>query len=465
VAHVDANDDRRHRVFDILAVEIIGVSRVTARILISLIAFVVSAELLALAAYYAETGALFYTHRTTYPELLPTPDDRLVVGEAVHPYFGVTHLPGTPFDIPEALRTSPAAPSRLRTNNFGFVSPHDYPFSRTRDSQFLVGLFGGSVGLWFCQVGAPRLVEQLGRHPFFRGREVVPLCFSHEGYKQPQQTLVLAYFLSRGQALDLAVNLDGFNDVALGALNDERGFDASMPSVQHLDPLVNLVNHSTLTPQKLESLAAIFRDRGRLVDLTARLGATRLASVHAALDWRYERTLARYTRELGRFVALPSNPPANPLVQVTPPVARRDRPALFGDIAAQWAQSSLLMHEMLAARGAVYVHVLQPNQYFSARRFSAEEASTALSDASPYKRSVEEGYPLLVAAGRSELQAKRVRFFDATRALDAEPAPVYMDNCCHYTRAGNDVLADFIAASILGAPGPWSGAAPAARPR
>ncbi len=429
--------------------------RATARILISLTAFALSAEALGLAAYYVDTGALFYTHRRTYPALLPAPDDRVAVGEAVHPYFGVTHRPGTPFDIPESLRADAAAPARLRTNNFGFVSPHDYPFGRAREDQFLVGLFGGSVGLWFCHIGTPRLVADLQRHAFFRTREIVPLCFSHEGYKQPQQALVLAYFLSRGQPLDLVVNLDGFNDVALGALNHERGFDASMPSVQHLDPLITLINQSALTPQKLASLASIVRDRQRLVETRGRLEANRIASVHLALDWYHQRLQDGYARELGRFATLPSNPPANPLVQATPPVAPRDRPSLFGDIAAMWARSSVLMHEMLAARGASYVHVLQPNQYFSDRRFPPEEAAIALSDASPYRRSVEEGYPRLVAVGQSELKARNVRFVDATRVLDREPAPVYMDNCCHYTRAGNDVLARFIAASILDSPGPW----------
>ena len=426
------------------------------RLLTSVVVFVLAAELLALGAYYVETGALFYTHRKAYAPLLPTPEDRLVVGEAVHPYFGVTHRPGTPFDIPESLRPAPGAPLRVSTNNYGFVSPHDYPFAKTRDDQFLVGLFGGSVGLWFCQVGAPRLVDALQRHAFFKAREVVPLCFSHEGYKQPQQALVLAYFFSRGQQLDLVVNLDGFNEVALGALNHERGFDASMPSVQHLDPLIGLINQSALTPQKLESLAAIVRDRERLAELTRMLEGNRIASVHLVLDWRHRRLTDRYTRELGRFATLPSNPPASPLVQATPPLVPRDHPALLADIAALWARSSRLMHEMLAARGAIYAHVLQPNQYFSMRRFSAVEAATALSDASPYKRSVEDGYPLLVAAGRSELTAQNVRFFDATRVLDREAEPVYMDNCCHYTRLGNHVLAEFIATSILSTPGPWT---------
>jgi hypothetical protein len=421
------------------------------RLLTSVVAFALCAELAGLAVYYVATGALFYTHQRTFPALLPTPEDRLVVGEAVHPYFGVTHRPGTPFDIPAPLRAGPGVPSRLRTNNFGFVSPHDYPFVRARDTQFLVGLFGGSVGLWFCQVGAPRLVETLGRHPAFEGREIVPLCFSHEGYKQPQQALVLAYFLARGQALDLVINLDGFNDVALGALNHERGLDASMPSVQHLDPLITLVNQSALTPRKLASLSAIFRDRQRLLELADTLRANPLASVNAALDWYYRRVLDRYTRELGRFSALPSNPPANPLVQAAAPVAPRDRPALFADIAAMWARSSLVMHQMLSARGAAYIHVLQPNQYYAARRFSPEEAATALSEASPYRRHVEDGYPALLAAAQSQLRPARVRFIDATGALDRTPAPVYMDNCCHYTLAGNHVLADVIAASILDA--------------
>ena len=143
------------------------------------------------------------------------------------------------------------------------MSPHEYPFRKNSENQFIVGIFGGSVALWFCQIGAHRLVEQMKRDAFFGGKEIVPLCFSHEGYKQPQEAVVLAYFLSIGQPLDLVVNIDGFNDVALGSLNNERGLDFSMPSVQHLDPLINVVNQSTLTPDKLETLAGSSVTAGR----------------------------------------------------------------------------------------------------------------------------------------------------------------------------------------------------------
>jgi hypothetical protein len=401
-----------------------------------------------------ETGALFYVHRKTYPQLLPVPQDRLVVGEALHPYFGVTHRPGTPFDIPASLREGSAAPARLTANNFGFVSTHAYPFAKTTDDQVILGIFGGSVGLWFCQIGAPRLVQDLQASPYFKDREIVPLCFAHEGYKQPQQALVLAYFLSIGQTYDLVVNVDGFNEVALGSLNSERGLDISMPSVQHLDPLVALVNRSALTPEKLESLAAIFRDRQTLVDLTRRIAANRSAAVNLVLDSYYGRVSNQYTRELGRFSNLPTNPPENTLIQATPATPDRNGDTA-ADIAELWTGASLLMDQMVEARGGAYFHVLQPNQYFTMRRFAPEEAAIALNDASPYKPLVEEGYPAL-AEGAQALRDAGVAFLDATRVFDGMDAPAYMDDCCHYTLRGNQTLADFIAASILATPGPWS---------
>jgi len=137
--------------------------------------FCVCAELAALMVYYVETGRLFYTHRRAFQESFPAPGNGRLVTEALHPYFGQTHTPGTAFDIPEALRVSSSAPSRLRTNNFGFVSSHDYPFVKTHDRQFVIGMFGGSVGLWFCQVGAHRLLEDLRRHPFFHPFRPRPL--------------------------------------------------------------------------------------------------------------------------------------------------------------------------------------------------------------------------------------------------------------------------------------------------
>ena len=424
-------------------------------VLVNAIVFVVFAELVGLFFYYEDTGHLFYLHRNTY-DPIPETSQRRLTADGLSPYFGPTHAPGTPFDIPESLRDSPLAPARLFTNNFGFVAPFDYPFVKTGDRQFVIGLFGGSVGAWFCQVGARRLVDDLRHHHYFDGRDIVPVCFSHEGYKQPQQLLVLAYFLSIGQSFDLVIDIDGFNEVALGALNEQRGFDLSMPSAMHLEPLIDLVDRASLTPDKLRSLHAIEEYKERINRLVTRLGATRSAALHFALDRLYRSARRSYQEELGRFSNLPSNPTTTSLIMAARPVKTRTEAVRFDDIASSWIRASLSMHTLLQARGIPYVQVLQPNQYYTTRRFSAEEAKIALSSNSPFKTGAERGYPVLLKAADAAQLSKTMTFLDGTRIFDAEPSAVYIDDCCHYTLRGNQLLADFIAKGVLASPGPWS---------
>ena len=173
-------------------------------------------------------------------------------------------------------------------------------------------------------------MSQLAAAPAFRGREIVPLCFAHEGYKQPQQLLVLSYFLSIGQELDLVVNIDGFNEVALSRLNDARGSDISMPSVMHMDPLTALLDQSSLTAEKVDSLARIQGYRRRLNAAAARANGAASAAMyfvysrlHAVLDRQYQ-------AEVRRFEALPAAP-ATSMIRVTPKVRdARGRCALGG---------------------------------------------------------------------------------------------------------------------------------------
>ncbi|NOT25635.1 MAG: hypothetical protein HOP16_05975 [Acidobacteria bacterium] len=425
---------------------------------VNLFLLVLFAEIAGLFLYYIDTGALFYVHHKTYERITDTPESRLT-GEALHPYFGPTHMPGLPLQIPAELRENqppgvdPANPTGARTNNFGFLSAYDFPFARTRADQFLIGIFGGSVGNWFCHIGVPHLLRSLEANAYFKGRELVPLCFSHEGYKQPQQLLALTYFLSIGQEFDLVINIDGFNEVALASMNDQRGADISMPSPMHMQGLVNLIDRSTLTPERLRSMAAIQRDRDTLDALVTRLMRTRSAAVYVFLDRYYQQTRTHYYTELGRLSNLPDGAVETSMVRVTPKVATRDGAKLFADIASQWAQSSLMMQAMLRDRGVPYFHFLQPNQYFTTRRFGDAEARTALNPGSPFKSGAEQGYPALNAASRA-LVGKEP-FFNGVGIFDEEPSPVYLDDCCHYTLRGNRLLADFVSASILGAEGPW----------
>jgi len=44
---------------------------------------------------------------------------------------------------------------------------------------------------------------------------------------------------------------------------------------------------------------------------------------------------------------------------------------------------------------------------------------------------------------------------DATHAFDTEPVPVYVDDCCHYTARGNEILADVVLGAVLAARPGW----------
>jgi len=233
--------------------------RAASIVAINVIVLIVLAEATALLAHLAKTGHLFYVDRPVYEAVGDALSGQLTA-DVLNPYFGPSHRSGIPFDVPPELREPGRDAPRVATNNFGFVSPYNFPIDRG-NNEFIIGIFGGSVSVWFCQVGVQHLLDDLRQHEFFKVRTLVPLCMAHEGYKQPQQALILAYFLSIGQPFDLVINIDGLNEVALSPINNQQRLDISMPSASHLIPLINLIDKGSLTPERLESLAAVVRYR------------------------------------------------------------------------------------------------------------------------------------------------------------------------------------------------------------
>jgi hypothetical protein len=64
-----------------------------------------------------------------------------------------------------------------------------------------------------------------------------------------------------------------------------------------------------------------------------------------------------------------------------------------------WLRSAQEMRLLAEARGAGFLHVVQPNQYYSKHSFSQRERAVALSlpPEHEYRRGVEMGYALLAA--------------------------------------------------------------------
>ena len=114
---------------------------------INVLVFVVLAEIAAVAIYYVRHGTFFYTaDRDSPPAIVETTRGELSA-DVLHPYFGPIHRPGI----------------RPQTNNAGFGSRLAFPYARSSDRQYLVGIFGGSVAQAFCDRGTRRLVTDLQR--------------------------------------------------------------------------------------------------------------------------------------------------------------------------------------------------------------------------------------------------------------------------------------------------------------
>ena len=79
---------------------------------------------------------------------------------------------------------------------------------------------------------------------------------------------------------------------------------------------------------------------------------------------------------------------------------------------------------------------------------SARERAVAYWDAQPGRPLIEKGYPLLRAAGR-RLARQGVSFHDVSMVFARSEETFYFDNCCHFNRAGNEVLAAAIARALL----------------
>lgn len=391
-------------------------------------------ELFALAYFALTEGGLFYGAQRTAPDLAGV---EVAPGEGIeqrlHPYFGFVKIASPDQDV----------------NNHGFAAaPHDYPFARQHEDQVLVGVFGGSAAAGFVRHGQARLVERLQQDPAFQGKEIVLLSFAQGGYKQPQQLLALSYYLATGQELDMVINLDGFNEVALSSRNNAFDMDISMPSSDHMMALVNLIDQSTLSDERIAALARITAGKAQLERISQRVANARLASTWFLWQQIFRIRSASVARERVAFQDLPAADREQSVMAVYPPSEELSGDDLYRRIAEEWADASIMMHTLLAGRGTPYYHFLQPNQYYSDKPFSSEELAVALTADHPYRSGVELGYPWLLRQ-EQRLRQSGVDFHSALAIFDDVASTLYIDDCCHFNVTGNEILADFMADVIL----------------
>ncbi len=425
-------------------------------------------ELTGLVDYFARTGELYYLSRAQ-AELLPAFRglDRQTLTHRVHPYFGFVAAP-SPFS------SEVRAARGIEQNNYGFDSPHAYPYRPRNERELVVGVFGGSVAAKLerfergRKILGARLAAAFGR----RSSDVTVLNFAQGGFKQPQQLLIYSYFRALGQRLDVVLNIDGFNEIALAAGNVRMGVAVDMPSMEHLASLQQVVGdvlsgHSETGYLKaMVSVRESFRRYSRMHDRALSGEAWELSFAGGFfLDRKLTKLFRkRFRSELLAYQAQSAARGGDSWLYVHPLPSFAAASPAHGPAAVVelWANTSLMMHAMQSRSRGFYFHFVQPNQYHpTGKVFGERERAIAFAERSPYAEPIRRGYPRL-RQEVARLKASGVPVWDLSELFDDLEAEAYVDNCCHYTGAGQEALAKAIADAVsLALTAPES--APAAR--
>ena len=355
----------------------------------------------------------------------------------LHPYLGFVRNP----EIQRPVFNSRVVSEPV--NEYGFFGPS--PLEAGDPKTVRVVITGGSVAADLYLRSSEALRRELRRSPQLAEARIRIVCLALDGMKQPQQLLALQYFLSLGASLDVVINLDGFNEIALPfAENAPAGVPVAYPRAWQLytAPLADdrsaiLVARMSEKRGQIERIRGFFsREPFRRSSLSLvlwdRLHA-RLRSELAALELEFRDLLLR--SQQGR-----------------PDSRVRPIEEVLAEATELWTRSSLQMWKACRSNGSVYVHLLQPNQYVAGSKpLDARERRMEWAPDFAHRRATEQGYPLLIAAGE-RLRRLGVPFRDLTRIFEAERGTIYVDSCCHYNQRGNDMLAAeiarFVAASL-----------------
>ena len=414
--------------------------------LINLVLLLVFLELGSLGWYFLKHKQIFYTREKR--------EDKSALGvnlegvrlnqsivERFHPFFGFIQNP------------SPDFRPGFKINNYGFISPYDYPFKKFKKNQFVIGIFGGSVASDFSilQIQNKILPQYLKQVPGLQDKEFVILSFATGGYKQPQQLLILNYFLALGQELDLVINIDGFNEVALSNLNNKNQINLAMPSIQHISPLTSLANNS-LSVKAMQATIRIKENKTRINEGLESLQHCSLAACDALTSVYVQNLVNNYRKDIIAFEKERSKKQKDDeesVIYINKNKSILEDSAAFEQMSWNWAKSSIFMHKILSASNVPYFHVLQPNQYYQTKRvFGEAEKRIAFNKETPYAKAVELGYPAILGKFPN-LQKNNINILNGVKVFDKTKDAVYVDSCCHYNKAGEVIFSNYVGSSIL----------------
>ncbi|MHC4945742.1 MAG: hypothetical protein ACYTG7_22250 [Planctomycetota bacterium] len=256
--------------------------------------------------------------------------------------------------------------------------------------------------------------------------------------------MTLNYILAMGGELDLLLNIDGFNEVAVSYnQNYLHGifpiypalwrFLAKSASTPELDSLIGDV----VVKRALRAhWAQFFLDWGTPYSIT-------LQFIWKSGDRFLKNHIDKSVLNLTLYESVESG------YQITGPgTFNLSEDKFWKHTAMFWKRCSVQLMKLCRENDIQYFHFLQPNQYVQGSKpMGEEEREVAISAEHLSRYAVEKGYPELIALA-DDLRRVGVNFHDMTLVFSDVEEPLYIDNACHFNARGNEILARKIAPII-----------------
>lgn len=312
-------------------------------------------------------------------------------------------------------------------NNFGFLESNHLPYKKKTD-EIVVGVFGGSVASgWALYISRDsnesqrvELAKALNIYP----KKLVFLNFSSGGYKQPQQFIISSYFSDQ---IDLAFNIDGYNDIMFGPGSDffPPDFPFTTGLFYFLDEQKKQIISKLLFCKTLTSRLTMLPVEFPLVSNSALYYL-----IWAKLTPLLEKKVAKNTRLLE----------SSPGLLKQPIVDRSNYPGAIELYKAKiWKKYTLMQAVALKSQGVTSLFFIQPNLHRTASKpFSDTELQ--LRTQHVLDSEVIHNRIQLLTGLLPELREQKVKIFDLVNAFLQSNETVYTDSCCHFNDEGNRLM-------------------------
>ncbi|MFT7669780.1 MAG: hypothetical protein ACI8X5_002487 [Planctomycetota bacterium] len=310
---------------------------------------------------------------------------------------------------------------------------------------YRIMILGGSVAGLFSMHGVGPLRTLLQASPELEGRRIEFMGYARGGYKQPQQLMRLTHLLVSGVRPDAVINLDGFNEVALGNKNRSVNMDPNYPSYSHWMRFAGALGQGA-EQQKL------FARAERAKEVLVSVVNETLADDHFwSATWGFftkrqvERARNTYESARDEYMEHLGGRDLAPGVLGSPFEGSVEEG--IQECVDLWMESSRQIQSLCELYDMDYLHVLQPTLHDPGAKPMAPTEIEKGKISALWKEGVLIGYPLLRASGE-ELAAEGLEFFDASMIFKDVTRALYHDSC-HFSKDGNNLLAQAIAEALL----------------